>query len=136
MENILHYVQTLNMNDLTAFLSFLGIGAPISAFLQTLRHKLDLFAGNHKKWIALILSVLSFCTAAAYYLISHSTKSPSVLIPYTTEIMAAATFWYHLAISPIYTKKIVPFLTDLTMIKQVSAPLKTTPTAVPTEFPQ
>lgn len=139
---IINYLKTLNYADLTAALSFLGGGAGISVFLQTVKHKFELFEAEHKKWLTGILGVLSFATSAAYYLITHSKQTPAILVPYTTFLFTAATFWYRIAVNPVYTKKILPFLKDLTMIKMVSQPQKTTPSispaiaaSLPTEFP-
>lgn len=126
-QTILHYV-THHQADI---LSLFGGAAGLSVLLESLLLKLKRshWHIDSKKLAFTLLHVFAVASSVATYLIGNLPKMDTTTI--YGSLVIAAEFWHRFAVSPLFSKTIVPFLDYLSNQQESDPlPLKTAPVQV------
>lgn len=126
--------------DYTAFLLFIAAGAGVSIVTQVIRHFKGLTKYEKEHQVAIsraLVTGMSLATGAAEYILNNgSGPILATVLKHCAIILSAAHLVYWVSVNPFYTKKVLPFLEDMAMIKQIRAPQPATDSAgVPETFP-
>lgn len=133
-QELINGLKTLNLNDLQTVITFLGGGAVVSVIVETVKRKANLYVEDHEKLLIVLVAFVSVVLAAANYLVGHSTGKWTVIVPHSSEILAAALFIYHIGLSNTF-KWLYAKLESAANWNALTAAEKTDPTLAPTIEP-
>lgn len=116
-QTILHYI-THHQADI---LSLFGGAAGLSVLLESLLLKLkrSRWQIDSKKLAFTLLHVFAVASSIATYLIGNLPKMDAATV--YGSLVVIAEFWHRFAISPLFSKTIVPFLEYLSNQKESTA---------------
>lgn len=109
MSDFLHIVVNYVTQHWEAITALFGGGAGLSIILQFLLHKLHI---DSKKLAYTLIHILSIGGAAAAFYLEHASALPT----YASLVIAAQTV-HRFFISPLYSNKILPYLTYMSESK-------------------
>jgi hypothetical protein len=126
-QTILHYVTHHQADILSVF----GGAAGLSVLLESLLLKLKRshWQIDSKKLAFTLLHVFAIVSSVATYLIGNLPKMDTATI--YGSLVIAAEFWHRFAVSPLFSKTIIPFLDYLSKQTEPDLlPLRTGPALV------
>lgn len=126
-QTILHYVTHHQADILSLFGGAVGLSVLLESLL--LKLKRSHWHIDSKKLSFTLLHVFAVASSVATYLIGNLPKMDAATV--YGSLVITAEFWHRFAVSPLFSKTIIPFLDYLSNQQESnSLPLKTAPVQV------